>query len=201
MFNAFIALALRTIMQPRDAAEEIIALRPNRSTLWSALCLAVVLNTIAYQFSLVMSPPSMALPLLFSSPFVFALLIGFGLVLSVYSVTYMGRFIGGSAILENVMALLIWLQFMRFAVQLAAVVLVPLVPGLAGLLVLFSTLYGMWILMQFVDIAHGFDNLFSSFGTLFLSGIAMMLGLAILLSIFGIQNMGIGPLDGSSPLR
>ena len=193
MFNLFTALAMRTITQPRDAAMELLQLRPSRSVLWSALALAVVLNTIAYQLSLFTSPPPGELPVIFFSPLIFAVLIGAGLVLSIYSITYAGRFIGGKAVLEQVMVLLIWLQFLRFAVQIVAFLLVPIIPGLAGLLVLCATLYGMWILIQFIDVAHEFNSIASSIGALLLSGLGIMLGLAILLTILGVQNMGLTP--------
>ncbi len=193
MLNAFVNLALRTISEPRKAAVDIMNMRPSRSVLWSALVLAVVLNTLVYQFSLFISPPQVQLPIIFTSPIIFAVLIGSGLVLSIYAVTFAGRFIGGKAVLDKIMALLIWLQFLRFAVQVAAFLLMPIMPGIAGLLVLCATLYGMWLLLQFIDVAHEFDNLFTSFGALVLSGLGIMLGLAILLSVLGVQNMGLTP--------
>ena len=193
MLSAFINLMIGTLSQPRDAAAEILSIRPNRSVMWSALVLAVLLNTMVYQISLFASPPQVALPVIFSSPIIFAILIGSGLVLSIYSITYAGRFIGGLAVLDDVMALLIWLQFLRFAVQLAAFLLMPIIPGIAGLLILCATLYGMWLLLQFVDVAHGFENLLTSFFALILSGLGIVLGLAILLSLLGVQNMGLTP--------
>ncbi len=193
MLSAFINLMIGTLSQPRDAAAEILSIRPNRSVMWSALVLAVLLNTMVYQISLFASPPQVALPVIFSSPIIFAILIGSGLVLSIYSITYAGRFIGGRAVLDDVMALLIWLQFLRFAVQLAAFLLLPIIPGIAGLLILCATLYGMWLLLQFVDVAHGFENLLTSFFALILSGLGIVLGLAILLSLLGVQNMGLTP--------
>ena len=193
MFNLFLTLAMRTVQQPREAAAELLQLNISRSVLWSALALAVVLNTLAYQLSLYTSPQQVELPLIFSSPFIFAVLIGAGLVLSIYSITFAGRFIGGKAILDQVMVLLIWLQFLRFSVQIVAFLLTAFVPGLAGLLVLFATLYGMWILLQFIDVVHEFNSLASSFGALLLSGLGIMLGLAVLLSLLGVQNMGLTP--------
>lgn len=193
MLSAFINLMIGTLSQPRDAATEILSIRPKRSVMWSALVLAVLLNSMVYQISLFASPPQVALPVIFSSPIIFAILIGSGLVLSIYSITYAGRFIGGRAVLDDVMALLIWLQFLRFAVQLAAFLLMPIIPGIAGLLILCATLYGMWLLLQFVDVAHGFENLLTSFFALILSGLGIVLGLAILLSLLGVQNMGLTP--------
>ncbi|MGH1579253.1 YIP1 family protein [Planktotalea sp.] len=193
MLNTFLNLAVRTVSEPRKVAAELLQLQIERRTLWIALALAVVLNTIAYQISLVLAPPPGPMPVFFSSPIIFAVLIGAGLVMSVFSITYAGRFIGGKARLEGVMTLLIWLQYLRFAVQLATVLLLPIIPGLVALLVLGATFYGMWILLQFIDVVHEFDSLFSSFGALVLAALGIMLGLAILLSFFGVQNLGLTP--------
>lgn len=193
MLNALFSLALRTLQDPRTVASEIIAMRLDRQMLWIALVLAVVLNTIVYQVSLVISPPPMDLPTVFSSPLLFAVLIGSGLVLSVFSLTYAGRVLGGKAVLEDIMSLLIWLQYLRFAVQVAALILTPVIPGLTGLLVFAASLYGIWLMLQFIDVGHGFNNMLTSIGALGLSALMIMLGMAIVLSIVGVQNMGLTP--------
>lgn len=193
MLTMIYTLALRTIREPREVARELIAMEIDRTVLWSALGLAVILNTIIYQITLILSPPQVSLPLLFSAPLVFAVLIGAGLVMSIYALTYAGRFLGGKAALTAIMTLLVWLQFLRFALQLATFILLPIMPGLGGLLVLAATLYGMWILLQFIDVAHEFDSLATTFGALVLSGLAIMVGLAIALNLVGIQNLGLTP--------
>jgi hypothetical protein len=193
MFNAFLNLAVRTVTEPRSVAAELLAMRLDRTMLMMALGLAVVLNTIVYQLSIMAAPPISDLPILFTSPLIFALFIGLGLALSIVSVTFAGRFLGGKATLEGIMTLIAWLQFLRFALQLVTFVLMPIIPGLVGLLALCATLYGMWILLQFVDVAHEFNNLFTSFGALVLAGLGIMLGLALAISLFGVQNMGLTP--------
>ncbi|WP_293450760.1 hypothetical protein [Planktotalea sp.] len=193
MLNAFLNLAVRTVTEPRSVAAELLAMRLDRTMLMMALGLAVVLNTIVYQLSLLAAPPTSNLPILFTSALIFALFIGLGLVLSIVSVTYAGRFLGGKATLEGIMTLIAWLQFLRFGLQLVTFVLMPIIPGLVGLLALCATLYGMWLLLQFIDVAHEFYNLFTSFGALVLAGLGIMLGLALAISLLGVQNMGLTP--------
>ncbi|MGB7316749.1 MAG: YIP1 family protein [Planktotalea sp.] len=193
MLNALGTFALRTISEPRDVAAELLGMRIEKQTLWIALGLVVVLNTIVYQVGLIASPPNFEIPALFSSPVPFAILVGVGLVLSIYSLTYAGRILGGQAKVQGMMVLLIWLQYLRLAVQLLVLLLMPIMPGIAGILVFGASLYGMWLVLQFVDVAHGFNNLFTSFGTLVFSGLGIMLGLAIVLTLLGVQNMGLTP--------
>ncbi|OED46561.1 hypothetical protein ACH42_03770 [Endozoicomonas sp. (ex Bugula neritina AB1)] len=193
MLNGFFTLAVRTLQEPRTVADELISMRIERRVLWLALALVVVLNTLIYQLSLVIAPPLQELPFIFTSPVPFAVIVGSGLVLSIYSITYAGRFLGGKASLNDIMVLLVWLQYLRFAVQVLMVVLMPIASGIAGLLVFAASLYGIWLVLQFVDVAHRFDSLFTSFGTLVFSVLGIMLGVAILLSLLGIQNLGLTP--------
>lgn len=191
MMNALLALALRTLKSPREVAGELMHMGIARSHLWSALALAVVLNTLAYQLSLVLSPPPAGVPTFMASPVIFALLVGTGLLLSAFGVTYTGRMLGGTGSLDTILTLLIWLQFLRFGVQLVGLVLMLALPGLAGMLILAASLYGMWLLLNFIDVGHGLDNLMKSVGVLVLSGLAIMLGLAVVLTLVGVQNLGV----------
>lgn len=193
MFNTYLTLFMRTLSEPRSVAAELIEMRFERPALWLALALAAVLNAIAFQISQVLTPTGGALPPLFSSPVFFTLLIAAGLVMSIFAFMFVGRSLGGTATLEAMMTLLIWLQFMRFAVQIVAVVLVFILPAIAGLLVLGASVYGIWLLIQFIDVAHGLNSIATSFGILIAAGLAIMIGLAILLTLIGVQNMGLIP--------
>jgi len=193
MLNAFVTLAVRTLTDPRAVAADLMGMSLPRNTLWIALALAVVLNTLVYQLTLVIAPPPMPLPGLLASPVAFAVFVAAGLVLSIYALTYVGRTLGGKGSLETIMTLLIWLQYLRFAVQVLALVLSPVIPGLAGLLVFAASLYGIWLLLNFVDVGHGINNLITSLGVLIMTMLAITLGLAMLLSLVGIQNLGLTP--------
>jgi len=194
MFNAFLTLALRTIQDPRTVAAELVAMQVPRAQLWLALALAVVLNTLVYQLSLFSASGDVAqLPRLFTSPLLFAVVIGAGLVMSIVALTYPGRALGGTGDLNAIMTLLVWLQYLRFAVQIVAFVLTPLVPAIAGLLVLGASVFGLWLVLNFVDVGHKLNSLFTAFGVMVMAMLGIMLGLAMLLSLLGIQNLGIAP--------
>lgn len=194
MLNQLTTLALRTVQDPRTVAAELVAMALPRPVLWMALALAVVLNTIVYQISLLASPaPAEALPVLFASPLMFAFMIGAALIMSIYALTYAGRFVGGTGDLTAIMTVLVWLQYLRFAVQLAAFLVTPIMPAIGALLVLGASLYGLWLVLNFVDVAHGLNNLFTAFGVMVMAMLGIMLGLAMLLSLLGIQNLGLTP--------
>jgi hypothetical protein len=178
-------LAIETIRNPREAARQLIGLNLPINALWTALALVVVLNAGVYSLSNVISPPPADLAVPTIAPVPFALFLGAGLVGTIYALWYVGRTLGGEAGLADIMVLLVWLQALRLVVQAALLVLVPLSPVLSSLVVLAAAVIGFWILLNFVDVAHGYDSLLKSLGAIALSVLAMALGLTLLVTLFG----------------
>ncbi|MFP4043874.1 MAG: YIP1 family protein, partial [Rhodosalinus sp.] len=118
-------------------------------------------------------------------PVPFALFLAAGLVGTIYALWYVGRMLGGEGALGDIMVLLVWLQALRLVVQAALLMLVPLSPVLSSLVVLAAAAIGFWILLNFIDVAHGYGNLLKSLGALALSVLAMALGLTFLVTLFG----------------
>ncbi|WP_371055497.1 MULTISPECIES: YIP1 family protein [unclassified Rhodosalinus] len=184
-------LALDTIRDPREAGRRILAMEVPSDALWMALALAVVLNAGLFGLSNELAPPPPDVPVGTVSPVAFALFLFTGVLATVFAVYRVGRALGGEASFHGTMALLVWLQFLRVLVQAALLVLVPLVPVLAAIVVIAAAVIGFWILLNFIDVAHGYDNIFKSLGVLVLSVLAMAFGLSLLLALFGGSFLGV----------
>ena len=178
-------LAIETIRDPQGAARRLLALKLPRNVLWTALALVIVLNAAVYGLSNLITPPPAEVPMAALAPVPFAAFLAAGLIGTILAIWYMGRLIGGTGTLEDVMVLMIWLQALRLAVQAALLVLVPLSPVLSSLVVLAAAVIGFWILLNFVDVAHGYGSLLKSFGAIALSVLALALGLTLLVTLFG----------------
>lgn len=178
-------LAVDTIRAPREVAQRLIDLHLPKDALWTALALVVVLNAGLYSLSNMMAPPPDDLTVPVVAPVPFALFLAAGLVGTIYALWYVGRTLGGDGALGDVMVLLVWLQALRLVAQVALLVLVPLSPVLSSLLVLAAAVIGFWILLNFIDVAHGYGSLLKSLGALALSVLAMALGLTFLVTLFG----------------
>jgi hypothetical protein len=63
------------------------------------------------------------------------------------------------------------------------------VPGLAALVVLAAAIWGVYILISFIDAAHRFDNRLKAAGVMVLAFVAMAIGLSTLLSLVGMVSM------------
>ena len=185
-------LAILTLKDPAAAARILMGLQLERGTLWSALFLVVVLNTVLQTGSNLLLPGPSGFPAMFDVPAVYFFFVGGGLILIVLTIYWAGRAFGGQARMEDVIVLVVWLQFLRVIVQLAVLVLLLAIPVLAALLVFAAALVGLWILAHFVNEAHRFDSLGKSVAVLIAAFIGMVVGMSILLSLVGVGAVGGG---------
>lgn len=188
-----IDLLRQTLFKPADAARRLMDMRLPTEWLWMALALMAILNAIVYTASLQLSPEPDAsaglMPAAFQAPILFAALLFGALALTVIALYYVGQGLGGEAAMPDILVLMTWLQVLRLLVQGAVLVLALGVPALAALVVLGAAIWGVYILISFIDAAHRFDNRFKAAGVIVLSFVAMAIGLSMLLSLIGIITM------------
>jgi hypothetical protein len=94
--------------------------------------------------------------------------------------------------MDDILVLLTWLQVLRLLVQVGVLVLVLVAPVLGALAVIVAAVWGIYILISFVDAAHRFGNMFKATGVILLSLVAMAVGLSAFLSLVGVVVMGGG---------
>lgn len=191
----FKALLMETLFRPRDAARVLIGFDLPQQSLWMALALMSVLNSIVYSVTLRLSPPTdpttvAMMPPAFHSPLLFTLFLFGALSITVFALFWVGRMLGGTARLGDILVLICWLQVLRLILQVAVAVLVLALPAVAVLLIFLSAVWGIYILVGFVDFAHHFESMLKSAGVIVLSIVAMAVGLSILLSFIGVAAMG-----------
>ena len=189
--QGFLRLAVSTVTSPRDVARLLVSLQLGRDVLVMLFALVVVLNTLVFSLSVLGAPAEGLVGVMLGSPVVFGALLALSLALVILAVTYAGRALGGAAGLADMAVLVIWLQALRVLVQGAALLLTPLSPVLAGLTVMVASILGLWILVNFIDVAHGLGSLFKSALTLLLAVVGMTLGLSFVFSLLGLTNAGL----------
>lgn len=188
---ALMPLVQTTLRDPKEAAARIVALNLGRDVLWPALALVALVNTAIVLLLIAVSPPEMALPGYFASPLaLFVLLTGL-LVIYVHALYWAGRAIGGQGALEELLALMVWLQALRAAAQLLVMVLGTLIPSLGALMSLVIAVWGFWILLNFITVALRLPSLLHALGSLVLGGIGVVIGVGVLLFLFGILAQGV----------
>lgn len=199
-------LAVETVLSPRSAAEKIVSLRLPSDVVWTGLALVVILNAIVYAVTSMVSlsfldadtiefllgdPLFRASLLMASQPWLYALLLVAAITISAMVLVWIGQMMGGQARLADLLPLIVWLQGLRAIAQVFVLVLVVLLPGLADMVSLLIGLYGLWILVNFVDVAQGWRSLGKSFVTMLIAGFGFMFGLSLFLLLIGAGSMGL----------
>ncbi|MDH4541218.1 YIP1 family protein [Sulfitobacter faviae] len=150
MSGALIQLAQTTLRSPRVAARQIAVLPLGNDVVWTSLALVAALNALVISATFVIAPPAMALPSYFQSPLVlFALQAGL-MVLYVHALTWVGRALGGQGAVTPLLAAVVWLQALRLCAQLGILLLTLALPPVALLASFVVTIWGLWILLNFV---------------------------------------------------
>lgn len=178
-------LAVMSVTNPAQAAQILLAQNLRRDVLWLGLALAIVLNTLLFSLSNMMIPGPEGMPLIIQSPMIYAGFVGGGVLATIISIHRVGAMLGGQGSFDDVMVLMVWMQFLRVAVQAVAFVLMLTIPILSFLLVLGASLIGLFIFLHFIDQAHGLGSLMKAAGVLVGSILAIAVVLFILLSLLG----------------
>jgi len=176
-------LAVLSVKRPGEAAQILMGMGFTAGVLWNALGLVAAANTFLFTLSNMLLPgPS---PLLggLDLPLVYFAIVAGGLSLTVVSIYWTGRFMGGKAALADVLVLIVWMQVLRLVVQGAVLVLVLVMPILSVLLVIASGLIGIYMLVHFINQAHRFDSPGKAAVVLVLSMLAIVAGLSLLLTL------------------
>ncbi|MDX1780022.1 MAG: YIP1 family protein [Thalassovita sp.] len=183
-------LVIETLRDPRHAARIILSLRLETSVLWTALALIVVLNAILNGLTVPLLAVPDLMPVAFTSPWLFAMILGGGIVIGIFVLTWVGRMLGGRAELADMLALVTWLQALRLAVQAVVFVLFFVSPGLGDVLALIAGLWGIWITVAFIDEAQKFGSILKSIMVLVISMLGVAFGLSFFLLLIGASSAG-----------
>ena len=176
-------LILESIRDPQEGATRILSFAPPREALWLLLVLVAVLSTLMSQVAFVLSGASAdaSMGTLMGTPVGMAAIQALFIVGTVYLVYWVGRACGGHGSFEETLLLVVWLQVIFVAVQLAQLVLAIVAPFLTLLVLVASVGLFFYLLTYFVLVLHRFQSagmvfagiVISWFGTLFVLGLAM----------------------------
>lgn len=179
-------LAKDTLRDPRAVAERLISLELGLPTLWTALALGAVLNALMFSVNMMMFPTDFPVPGLFSNPVLYAVAMAGGMVITMHLLTWVGGMMGGQGRLADVTVVMVWLQYLRLAAQAVLLVLTLLVPVLAMMATLVVAFYSLWLLLNFLDVAHRLGSLGKSALVLVFSVVGITIGLSVLIALIGV---------------
>jgi hypothetical protein len=182
--NNLVAMAWRSVKNPREGAAEILALGIPREALWPALALVVVLSILlANVTALLLSSEATAMPVGPAATGFIQLAL---LVVMVFAVFWIGRAMGGTGSFEESILIVTWLQFIMVCLQVVQAAILVLSTSLAGIFGLLAVVLFLWLLTSFVAVLHGFSSLFRVFVMILVSAFGIAFGLSIILTLIGV---------------
>lgn len=185
-------LLMKTIYTPTDAARFLAALNLPSETGWVAMLLGAIVNTFAYTLNLALFPIPADFPLpVIASPIQYLILTFSMSVMFVFTFVWIGQILGGKGRLATLVLMMAWLMLIYGFANLALLLLMVLVPFLAGIASLAVVFYSVWVLLVFLKVAHGFPNMGKSVVTIALSLFGVLVGLSIFFSAIGLTALGI----------
>ncbi|WP_103256298.1 YIP1 family protein [Tabrizicola aquatica] len=154
----------------------------------AGLLLMAVLSTILLQAGFVLAPPGPDPVAIFlaQSPFQTAVVQWLVLILSAVLIFRVGRAFDGHGSLADAILVVVWLQLVMLGVQLLQLTAFLLVPPLGGLLGIIGFGVFLWLSVNFIAELHGFRSLGLVFLGMFLTALAAVFAVAVILSfLFG----------------
>ena len=192
--SQLISLFAQTLRNPREAGQFILNLQLPVQALWIGLSLVSVMTSLVFSGLMRFGPlpqdqfgEIIAGSPAYSAPLVFALMQWGRSIATVFVFFWVGRIMGGRGPLEDVLAVLTWLQAVTFVIMLGLLVGGLVLPFLTSLMILAAFVWWVWAVTSLLDVAHGFESMVKSVGVLILS----LLGVTIGLSLFFGAVMGL----------
>ena len=185
--DAFVQLIVSTFTNPRETGETVLALRPSREVVWTALIMVMAASGLLYGLQSMLLAPAEG-PVQAVSPVLYGAIIGLSLLVSAAAFTWVGGRMGGTGRFDEAMALFTWLGFVLLLAEVAVLFLALILPPLAGVVALAMLVVGLWIQLRFIQVLHRYAGVMQAiFCTLAVILAVTVFATALILLFGGVQ--------------
>ncbi len=184
----FVDLVRQTIRDPQGAARRLMAMDPPMEARWIGLVLVTVCALLLTKLSLIAMTSGAEHPFfaMLAHPWIGIPVQAGSLVVMSAGIAVGGRVFGGQGNFADALLLVVWLQVMLTLLQAVQFFALILVPPLGALIAFAAIGAFLWLLVHFTAALHGFTNLPLVFFGLLLGFVALVVVLAILLTVLGV---------------
>lgn len=182
--------AVMSVQDPREGARWVISHDVSLRTAWEMLALVLICGAM---LTIGAEAFGLAEPILYVGPelrsFTFGLSIINVAVLMVSAVLIhvVGRMFGGTGDLTGSVLLMAWLQFILVLIQITQFLFFLVMPAIAGLISFLAIFLLFWLPVNFIAVLHDFRSRGLVFVALLVGGAAMMLLIALIVGLSGID--------------
>ena len=186
--NQLLAMAGRTVKNPREGASEVLALGIPREALWTIVALVVVISVILAEATVFVAGmrAGIAEGSAQIGPFGGAAILLALLIAMAAAVHLVGRAMGGKGSFPEAVLLIAWMQFILDCVQVLQILALLILPSVAGILFIVGVALSLWLLTNFVAVLHGFRSLAQVFVMILVTTFAIAFFLSLALTFLGV---------------
>lgn len=184
--QSLLSMARFTVQNPREGARMVMQVSMPMSARWAGFALMAVMSSVLAHVSFGLLPAESQAQMgnAMASPFRTVILQGALMLVAAHAIVWVGRWRGGVGTFENVLILMVWLQFILLILQAFQIAVQILVPPLADILGFASVGIFLWLLSNFVAEVHKFESVGKAFAGIMITMFAMGLLLAIAITPF-----------------
>ncbi len=183
-------LLRETVVRPAHAARQLIDLRLSGEAIWTALALVAVLSVLAVAVWQLVLPVTVQDGMIAAGPMVMGVIIASVTIALAFVIHYLGAAMGGSGGFAGALTLVVWFQFFTTVLQVLQLPIALVIPALASGITVLAMGVAIWVMVNFVNVLHGFQNLAQASVLLVLAFIGMALGLGFILTLIGVSVPG-----------
>lgn len=183
-------LFARSLRDPADAAETVLAVPVERAHLYMGVLLCACIGTLLnWSFVTYLLPafvpdlPDGAIQP--APPMVNVLISAGGLILFANIVTWVGRAMGGQGELHDMLSLVVWQQIVLLALQAAGYLLMAALPLVSTIYLLIVLFIYVRMVVQFIRVGHRLESSGAAFAVLFVAIVGIVLALSVLATLVG----------------
>lgn len=184
-------LARDTLRTPRPGVRRLLSLGVPMEARWLGVLLVSVLAAIVTRVSLLLLPPEgePGFLALIADPVVGVPAQALSLVVVAAAITGIGRLFGGQGSFADALLVVVWIEFLMTAAQVAELAVLLVLPPVGALLAIAVLGFFLWLVVNAVAELHGFGNLVMVLLGLVGGFVALVVALATLLSALGILTV------------
>jgi hypothetical protein len=187
-------LILDTLLRPRVAARAVLGFGIAPGLLVQAAVAVTSLGMVLAYTAARLTPGGVdpVTAAILQAPIVGASLQLGVMAVVVLATALIGRQFGGTGSIPAALTMIVWLNVVLLAIQLAQIAALLVAPPIASLLAFATLFWLIWAFACFVTELHGFSNPLKVLGGVIACMIMLFFGLTLLLAFLGFAPQGAG---------
>jgi hypothetical protein len=180
--QALISIARDAYRDPREAAVRLLSLGVPSAAIWPAFGVIILVSVVIGGLSDLAVAPAEGVSV---SYFLMTLLLAVIFLSFALGIWKIGQAFGGKGRFEESLVVGIFFQGVLLPLQVIQLVLLIVLPGVAGVFGIALLFYGVWVNVNFIDALHGFASFGKSLGVLILASFVAALAMLLVIGLVG----------------